>query len=153
MANRFPLVVDSTNNNIKELPSGDNLDMTGSGFANLTTIAANAYNETYVTASASGSPPTVTIDCSAGTHFLRTLATGTNTFVFSNAPASKAYGFVLKLTQDSTDRAVTWPGTVDWAAGTAPTISSGNGKVDIFVFNTFDAGTIWYGFTAGQAMA
>ena len=31
MADRFPLVVDSTNNNLKELPSGDNLDLTGSG--------------------------------------------------------------------------------------------------------------------------
>ena len=31
MADRFPLIVDSTNNNIKELPSGDNLDLTGSG--------------------------------------------------------------------------------------------------------------------------
>ena len=31
MADRFPLVVDSSINNIKELPSGDNLDLTGSG--------------------------------------------------------------------------------------------------------------------------
>ena len=31
MADRFPLVVDSSNSNIKELPSGDNLDLTGSG--------------------------------------------------------------------------------------------------------------------------
>ena len=31
MADRFPLVVDLTNNNLKELPSGDNLDLTGSG--------------------------------------------------------------------------------------------------------------------------
>ena len=30
MADRFPLIVDSTNSNIKELPSGDNLDLTGS---------------------------------------------------------------------------------------------------------------------------
>lgn len=34
MANRFPLVVDSTNLNIKELPSGDNLDLTGSAVVN-----------------------------------------------------------------------------------------------------------------------
>ena len=31
MADRFPLVVDSSNNNIKEIPSGDNLDITGCG--------------------------------------------------------------------------------------------------------------------------
>jgi len=34
MANRFPLVVDSSNLNIKELPSGDNLDLTGSAVVN-----------------------------------------------------------------------------------------------------------------------
>tara|TARA_R110000868_G_scaffold59670_1_gene183120 strand:- start:192 stop:431 length:240 start_codon:yes stop_codon:yes gene_type:complete len=34
MANRFPLVVDSSNLNIKELPSGDNLDLTGSAIVN-----------------------------------------------------------------------------------------------------------------------
>jgi len=40
MANRFPLVVDSTNSNIRELPSGDNLDLTGSGITGLATLYA-----------------------------------------------------------------------------------------------------------------
>lgn len=34
MANRFPLVVDAVNLNIKELPSGDNIDLTGSSIYN-----------------------------------------------------------------------------------------------------------------------
>ena len=34
MANRFPLVVDSINLNIKELPLGDNLDLAGSAVVN-----------------------------------------------------------------------------------------------------------------------
>lgn len=34
MANRFPLIVDSVNLNIKELASGDNLDLTGSSIYN-----------------------------------------------------------------------------------------------------------------------
>ena len=34
MANRFPLVVDATNKNIEELPSGDNLDLSGSSIIN-----------------------------------------------------------------------------------------------------------------------
>ena len=34
MANRFPLIVDSVNLNIKELPLGDNLDLTGSAVVN-----------------------------------------------------------------------------------------------------------------------
>jgi hypothetical protein len=38
MANRFPLIVDSTSGTIQELASGDNLDMTGSAFANLAAV-------------------------------------------------------------------------------------------------------------------
>jgi hypothetical protein len=34
MANRFPLIVDPDNLNIKELPAGDNLDLTGSNIIN-----------------------------------------------------------------------------------------------------------------------
>ena len=39
MANRFPLALDGTA--IKELPSGDNLDLTGSGITGVGTVALN----------------------------------------------------------------------------------------------------------------
>ena len=42
MANRFPLVVDSEDSNIKEIPSGDFLDMTGSGLANLNNLTLSS---------------------------------------------------------------------------------------------------------------
>lgn len=43
MANRFPLIVDSSGTpQIEELPSGDNLDLTGSGITGATNIAATA---------------------------------------------------------------------------------------------------------------
>ena len=153
MANRFPLIVDSTNNNIKELPSGDNLDMTGSGFANLaslspTAISATAYNETAVTVTSSSNA--TAISCAAGNSFIHTLTENT-TFSFTNAPSSGAsFAFTLKLIQDSTARTVTWP-TLKWAAGTAPTITTTSGGIDVFVF--YHDGTGWFGFTAGQAMA
>ena len=61
--------------------------------------------------------------------------------------------FTLILTQDgSGSRAVTWPGAVDWAGGTAPTLTTTAAGKDIFTFLTVDAGTTWYGFTAGQDM-
>ena len=151
MANRFPLIVDSTNNNIKELPSGDNLDMTGSGFANLSSITPLSYHETYVAPTSSSNA--TTINCAAGNYFKHTLTENT-TFTFSNPPSSgTGFSFILHLIQDSSARTVTWPGSVDWASATAPTISTGNGDDDFFVFATSDGGTIWYGFTAGQAMA
>ena len=39
MANRFPLVADSSSNQIKEIPSGDNLDLNGNGIVNASSIA------------------------------------------------------------------------------------------------------------------
>ena len=43
MANRFPLILDTTDNNkIKELPSGDNLDLTGSGINAVEAITSSS---------------------------------------------------------------------------------------------------------------
>jgi hypothetical protein len=92
------------------------------------------------------------IDLSTGNVFQQTLTADT-TFTFSNPPATgTAYGFTLKVTQDSTARTITWPASVDWPSATAPTLSTGSGAVDVFVFFTIDGGTTYYGFTSGQAL-
>ena len=39
MANRYPLILDSSNNKIKELPSGDNLDLTGAGISSVSSVS------------------------------------------------------------------------------------------------------------------
>jgi hypothetical protein len=42
MANRFPLIIDTSDDNkLKELPSGDNIDLTGSGIVNSNDISSN----------------------------------------------------------------------------------------------------------------
>ena len=76
------------------------------------------------------------------------------TYTFSN-PGASGTGtvFVLKVIQGSTARTITWPTSVDWAGGTAPTLSTGNNEVDVFVFFTIDGGTTYYGFTAGQDLS
>ena len=98
----------------------------------------------------SSSSNAATINLRDGTVFTHTLSENV-TYTFSN-PAASGYAstFTLKVTQDSSARTITWPGSVDWAGGTAPTISTGNGEVDVFVFHTVDGGTTYYGFTAGQ---
>jgi len=103
--------------------------------------------------SITSSSGTATINCQDGNVFSHTL-TEDVTYTFSNAPASgRAFGFTLKVVQDSTARTITWPAAVDWAGATAPTLSTGSGDVDVFVFFTVDNGTTWYGFTAGQDMS
>ncbi len=75
------------------------------------------------------------------------------TYTFSNpAAAGRASSFVLKVIQDSSARTITWPGSVDWPAATAPTLTATNNGVDVFVFFTIDGGTTYYGFVAGQAL-
>ena len=38
---------------------------------------------------------------------------------------------------------------MDWAGGSAPDVTSGSGKRDVYTFFSLDEGTIWYGFAAG----
>ena len=94
-----------------------------------------------------------TLNLRDGSVFTHTLSENV-TYTFSN-PAASGYAssFTLKVTQDSSARTITWPGSVDWAGGTAPTLSTGSGDVDVFVFMTVDGGTTYYGFTAGQDMS
>jgi hypothetical protein len=54
---------------------------------------------------------------------------------------------VLELTNGGAF-AITWPGSVDWPGGVAPTLTA-SGK-DQLVFTTRDAGTTWLGFVAGK---
>lgn len=76
--------------------------------------------------------------------------TGNTTFTFSGATASAACSFGLYLTQDATGgRTVTWPGSVKWSGGTAPTLSTGANNVDILVFETINGGSTWFGSLVG----
>ena len=105
--------------------------------------------ETTVANATSGS--TDTIDLEDGNVHNVTL-TANCTFTFSNPPASGTSGtFTLFLNQDGTgSRTATWPGSVKWAGGTAPTLTTTASRTDILVFTTIDAGTIWYGAVSGQ---
>ena len=107
------------------------------------------YSETKTALSAAA---TVDIDLTTGNVFTITPDQNT-TFTFSNpSPTGKSCAFTLVWTQDSSDRTIAWPGTVDWAGGSAPDVTSGSAKIDVYTFFTLDAGTIWYGFQAGADM-
>ena len=91
------------------------------------------------------------IDLNDGNSVSATVDTSTNTFTFSNPTASdELCGFTLTLTNGGS-QTIVWPGTVDWAAATAPTLTAAG--IDVLVFYTIDGGSIWYGFLAGAAMA
>lgn len=81
------------------------------------------------------------VDCSLGNYFTKT-ASGALTWTFSNAPATRSYSFLLELTNGGTG-AQTWPASVDWPNGIAPTLTASG--VDVLGFITDDGGTTWRG--------
>ena len=111
--------------------------------------------ETIGTGSVSGT--TATVDLATGNFFVFDLdsASGTvATFTISNtnATANMLSSFIVKVIQGSTDREFDWAGltTFKWPAATAPTLTTGNNKVDILSFTTYDNGPTWYGQLVGQ---
>lgn len=91
------------------------------------------------------------IDLTAGNSVTATVDTSANTFTFSNPTASdELCGFTLTLTNGGS-QTVNWPASVDWAGGTAPTLTAAG--VDVLVFYTTDGGTRWYGFLAGANLS
>jgi hypothetical protein len=75
---------------------------------------------------------------------------GNQTLTFDNPSGTgNSCSFTLIVTNGGS-ATLTWPGAVDWAGGSAPSLTSSG--IDILTFMTVDAGTIWYGFAAGTDM-
>lgn len=90
------------------------------------------------------------IDLDDGRAVSATVDTSETTFTFSNPRASgQKDSFILVLTNGGS-QTVNWPGSVDWAGGTGPSLTASG--VDILRFITIDGGTIWYGFALGLDM-
>jgi len=156
------LYCESSNAHYVQLQSPAHSDYSGNVTLTLPTVTGkivgtDANNVTLLPGGTAGvstaitsSSNAATINLRLGDSFTHTLSENV-TYTFSNPPASgKLAVFILKVVQDSSARTITWPGTVDWASATAPTISTGSGDVDIFVFLTVDGGSNYYGITVGQ---
>ena len=130
-------------------------DETGSGanvFATSPTLTTATITSLIETKTAPAiSSGTLTLNCSLGNVFAVSLNAAITTLTISNIPTTgNAFGITLAFTCDGTARAVTWPAAVKWSGGTAPTLTSTNAKVDIFVLTTWDGGTTWYAMIGGQ---
>lgn len=85
------------------------------------------------------------IDQAEGNYFTKTIS-GSTTFTITNVPSGTvSSGFVLELTNGGSST-VTFPASVKWAGGTAPTLTASG--VDVLVFITDDNGTTWRGAVA-----
>ena len=105
-------------------------------------LDAGAHSIGFTLQTATGVVGTTTIDWKLGNKFKFTFGAGNETLAFT-AP-TKPGNFVLMIVQDSTGgRTITWPATVKWPGGTAPTLSTAASAVDIVSF-LYD-GTNYYG--------
>ena len=86
------------------------------------------------------------VDISLGNVQTYTLS-GAQSVTFTNpSPTGKSCSFTLLVTNGGSD-ALSWPAAVDWPGGSGPSLTASG--LDVLVFTTIDAGTIWYGFAAG----
>ena len=119
--------------------------------ANSATAASTnavAPNATYTTTTGTISSNAVTLNLSNATLFEISLTSNITTMTISNPPASGSMTeFTIHVKPNGTAYSITWPASVKWPGGTTPTLTSTSGKVDIFVFRTYDAGTTWFGST------
>lgn len=94
----------------------------------------------------------LTLDLANGNHFSVALGANITSITFSNVPATgKPTALVLRFVADGSVRTITWPASVKWAGGVAPTMTGTNAKVDIITLYTVDGGTTWYAFIGGQS--
>jgi hypothetical protein len=79
--------------------------------------------------------------------------TFTNTgFTQDNFGANREYIYMAIRASAATDSAITWPSSVKWPSGVAPTTPA-PGTKDLFTFLTTDGGTTYYGKKAAEGLA
>lgn len=114
--------------------------------ADLPTTGLNITSH-YGTITSDTDAATITFDLNASDWHTVTLG-GNRTLALTNATVGQQ--FTIALVQDATgSRTVTWFNTIKWAGGTTPTLTTTNGKADIFTFKCYSTGN-YYGFVAGQ---
>lgn len=135
--NDFLAVEHNTDGKLKLAPTiAGKLDNSGGGREKLSTLA-NA-----------GIAPIINL-ADGNVHQI-TLTASNTTISFTGATAGVACSISLYIKQDGVGgRVITWPGSVKWPGGIAPTLSVGATKLDLVVLETLDGGTTWYGALAG----
>lgn len=124
--------------------SGDTLDPAA--------VTNQDYSEAVGSASVTGA---TTIDLTAANVHEHTL-TGNVSYTFSGETGGSHPGnsFTLIVQQDGTGgHTITWPTEVQWASGTAPSLSTGANDKHMLGFVSSDGGTTWIGIPTAQEIS
>jgi len=128
----------------------DRIELTSNGFKIVTTSSFfNNTGDTYIYMAIRAVVPTQTLDLSTG-HTFSITPTEALDILFSNPPASgTATGFSVEV-NNTGGYALTWPSSVKWDLGTAPTATASK---EVYTFITTDGGTTYYGKKAAGDIA
>ena len=127
------------------------VSFTSTGFQPTTTSASwNGSGDTYIYVAIRAVGQTQTLDLSTG-HTFSITPTEALDVLFTNPPASGiATAFTLEVDNSAGGYALTWPSSVKWHLGTAPTATASK---EVYTFITTDGGTTYYGKLAGKDIA
>jgi hypothetical protein len=104
----------------------------------------NTYGAQDILNTVAASGASQTLPATANVHDV-TLTAGC-TFTLPTLVSGYGDAITLILRQDATgSRTVTWPGSVSWVTGTAPTLKTAANAVDVITLFTVDGGTTWGG--------
>jgi hypothetical protein len=148
MADRFPLIVDGSGTPaIKEIVSGDVLDLTGTtikaisvdGTSTFTGVATASASANISQVALTSSSNAVAWDSAAASNAFH-LTTENTTF---SAPTNAVEGAIIsvEIAQGGTARTIGWNTVFEFASSTAPTVTATANKTDIFSFRY--NGSVW----------
>jgi hypothetical protein len=114
------------------------------------TVSAGVSSTDYVVTITDGT--TVTLDQSAGANHKVTLG-GNRTLALTNPTVGQSV--LLQVVQDATgSRTLSYPATIKWPSGTAPTLTTTASQSDWLGFKCVNASTpVYHGFVVGQGYA
>jgi len=121
--------------------------LVGNG-SSLVGAAGSAFTHQTVTADGA----TTSIDLSAGN--IITFNQSANTTVsFANTSSAMKITFIRDKDDNPTARTITWPSSIKWNGGDAPTLISNarSSALQIFNFLTKDSGVTWYGWEEAKS--
>jgi hypothetical protein len=92
------------------------------------------------------------LNLSLGNIFIVSRDQNINSISITNSPSSSHIGNFTLILENAigSGGTITWPASIKWPGGTAPTISNTLGKRDVFSFISTDGGTTWMGFIGMQ---
>lgn len=138
MATYYPIIVDTANQRLKELPSGDTLDLTNSRVQSSNLELGGAIYSTINTSS------TTVYDLSYSSFFQVELNGNLTITSITGASgiANVAQSFMIEFNNNAS-YGVSWPASVKWDSGITPSIAAN--KRSLVSLLTTDGGTTFRG--------